>query len=45
VPARAVRAVLVDDHAPVREGTQLILEGARSIAIVAAAGTGAEARR
>ena len=39
-----VRVVLVDDHAVLREGTQLILEGA-GIAVVAAAGTWAEARR
>src|SRR4051794_8523394 len=40
----AIRVVLADDHAIMREGTQLILEGA-GIAVVAAAGTGAEALR
>ena len=40
----AVRVVIADDHAVMREGTQLILEAA-GIAVVATAATGAEALR
>jgi len=39
-----VRVVIADDHAVMREGTQLILEAA-GIEVVATAGTGAEALR
>jgi len=40
----AIRVVLVDDHTIMREGTQLILEGA-GITVAATAATGAEALR
>lgn len=42
---QTIRVVLVDDHAVVREGTQLILDAAPGIKVVAGASSGAEALR
>ena len=41
----AVRVAVVDDHALVREGTRLILEGVSGLRVVGAAANGAEALR